>query len=53
MWIGAFLSTVIGLLYNDDLLASLAALEDNCNLGILLLIKLPGDRNQMCTFPGL
>jgi len=33
MGVWALLGTVIGLLYDNDLLASLAALEDDGNLG--------------------
>ena len=36
MWIRALLSTIVELFYDDDLLAGLATLKDDCNLSIPL-----------------
>jgi len=52
MRVWTLLSTIIELLYDDDLLASLAALEDDCNLGFSPLIAWP-ERYKNEHFSGL
>ena len=53
MRIRALFSTIIDLLYDDDLFSSLPALEDDSNLGVSPLMARPRDRREMGTFPGL
>jgi hypothetical protein len=53
MRIRALFSTVVELLYDDDLFASLAALEDDSNLSVSPLMAWSRDRTEMGTFPGL
>jgi hypothetical protein len=53
MRIWALFSTIIGLLYDDDLFASLTALEDDSNLSVSPLMAWPRSRTETGTFPGL
>jgi hypothetical protein len=53
MRIRALFSTIIDLLYDDDLFASLTALKDDSNLSVSPLMAWPSDRTEMGTFPGL
>jgi len=52
MRVWTLLGTIIELLYDDDLLASLAALKDDCNLGFSPLIAWP-ERDENEHFSGL
>lgn len=52
MGVWALLSTIIKLLYDDDLLASLATLEDDGNL-FSLHRSYGTETKEMGTFPGL
>jgi hypothetical protein len=52
MRVWTLLGTIIELLYDDDLLASLAALKDDCNLGFSPLIAWP-ERDENEYFSGL
>jgi hypothetical protein len=52
MGVWALLSTIIELLYDDDLLASLATLENDGNL-VSLHRSYCTERKEMGTFPGL
>ena len=53
MRIRAFFSTIIELLYDDDLFASLAALEDDSNLNVSPLIAWLNKENINEHFSGL
>lgn len=53
MRIRALFSTIIDLLYDDNLFASLSALEDDGNLSVSLLMAWPKEKTEMGTFPGL
>ena len=53
MGIRALFITIIDLLYDDDLFASLAALEEDCNLSVSPLMAWSRDRTELGTFPGL
>ena len=52
MRVWTLLCTIVELLYDDDLLASLAALKDDCNLDFALLIAWP-ERDKNEHFSGL
>lgn len=52
MRVWTLLGAIIELLYDDDLLASLAALEDDCNLDFPPLIAWP-ERDKSVHFSGL
>jgi hypothetical protein len=53
MRIRALFSTVIQLLNDDDLFASLAALEDDGNLRYISINDMPLEKGGKSTFPGL
>jgi hypothetical protein len=52
VWIRALLGTIVELFYDDDLLAGLATLKDDCDLSIPLMIW-STDGKTSGTFPAL